>query len=178
MCFLNIQSGYTRTRIQRENVLVYIIVRIKCRELCVKFKHPTVKWKRASSYFGCKYSHGQNSCLHLNSMCNICAVNHTSPSSQLFQFSVCLWNKQCSDFHFKIERKRRSSPVRGDEARRFGREVDVTCQSDALDDDEELGQQMWLLSRQEALIPQTREEPAGRLHRAQVSAQDVGAEEC
>lgn len=68
------------------------------------------------------------------------------------------------------------APVSGDEVARAGAESQITEQTGALDHAEQLRQQVWPLLGEVVLVTQTREELAGRLHRAAV-AQQVGAEE-
>lgn len=70
------------------------------------------------------------------------------------------------------------TPVRGDEVGGYDTgEVQIADQPRALDDPEQLDQQVWSVLGQVVLVRQAGEEITGRVHRAQVAAQKVGAEE-
>lgn len=69
------------------------------------------------------------------------------------------------------------APVRGDEVLRSSTgEILLPEQPRALDDAEQLHQQVWALLGEVVLVGQAGEEVTGRLHRGRVAAQDVGAE--
>lgn len=69
------------------------------------------------------------------------------------------------------------APVRGDEVLRSSTgEIVIPEQLSALDDAEQLHQQVWPLLGEVVLVGQAGEEVTGRLHRGRVAAQDVGAE--
>lgn len=70
------------------------------------------------------------------------------------------------------------TPVRGDEVGGYSTgEVQVAEQPRALDDAEQLDQQVGSALGQVVLVGQPGEESTGRVHRVGVAAQEVGAEE-